>query len=92
MSMTEDFTQFMQTGDFATAATINGAAAVGIFDGAYSESFNMVSGSKPSILLTASDVAGADIGDPVTIGSTSYTIAGMEPDGTGLVRVMLETV
>ena len=38
MAMTEDFSVFFCTSEFATAATLNSAAVTGIFDNGYAQS------------------------------------------------------
>lgn len=74
--------------DFGVDAVVDGVNVVGIFDKAYQESFGIVSGDNP-ILVVSSNVAAAE-GDSVTINATSYTVAGVQPDGTGITILQLE--
>ena len=87
MAFVETFAPFFA--DFAVDATLAGIPAKGIFDNAYAEAFSgMVSGSNP-VFLIPSSVAVAR-GDALAIGTDSYTVTGIEPDGTGMTRLHLE--
>lgn len=75
--------------DFGIEATLQGVVVRGIFDDAYGESFSgMVSGSGPMLRLPSS-VAVAR-GNTVVIGTQSYTVRSIEPDGTGITTLRLE--
>lgn len=89
MAFVENFAPFMA--DFATDCIVGGQAVLGIFDDAYADPLG-VSGSTPVLRLPTASVGSASFGDSVTVGATSYTIAGMEPDGTGLTRLRLQEV
>lgn len=79
MPFTEDLTVFLQTGDFATAATYDGSTSVNvIFDAAYIEQLG-IAGTKPAALGLATDFPAAAVGKTLLIGSTTYTIKGREP-------------
>lgn len=86
MAFIEDTSMFFA--DFGVDAVVDGVNVVGIFDKAYQESFGIVSGDNP-ILVVSSNVAAAE-GDSVTINATSYTVAGVQPDGTGITILQLE--
>lgn len=74
--------------DFAIDITVNGIAARGIFDDAYGESFGgMVAGSGPMLRLSSS-VAVAR-GNTVVVSAKTYTVTGIEPDGTGITTLRL---
>lgn len=75
--------------DVGTAATVKGAAVTGIFDDAWQDALG-VSGSSPSLLLPAASAGSATYGDTVVIGAVSYTIASVQPDGTGMTRLILQ--
>ena len=92
MAMVEDLSAFMNTDHFATQVQIGSLSVAGIFDAAHAEVFGMVSGTRPVLLVASADVEDASIGDVVTIDETSYTLARMEADGTGLTRLILEAV
>lgn len=91
MAFTEDVTEFFdQTDGFAVACTVDGASVSGIFDNAYLQSLGITAGTGPVLLLPAASVGSADQGDSITVAGTSYTITGLEPDGTGLVLLRLQ--
>ena len=79
------------TRDFGLDATLNGVSVRGIFDAPYADAFG-VGGSAPQLTVLASDAPLVAIGDAVTIGDASYTVAGVEPDGTGVARLTLRAV
>jgi len=77
--------------DFGVPATIAGAPVAVIFDNEYMASLDVES-SNPLALASAADVAAVAHGDAVVIGTASYTIAGIQPDGTGFTILELEKV
>lgn len=67
--------------DFSVGALKNGTVAVtGIFDKAYGEAFGLISGNDPVFRCTSGQLAR---GDTLLVSSTTYTVVGIEPDGTG---------
>lgn len=79
----EDLDVFFNTGDFATAATLQGGAIVNvIFDAAHLEVLG-VSSANPVALAKASDVADSDIGKTLTINAVAYTIHDRQPQDDG---------
>lgn len=90
---------FFTTNDFGTDATftpVGGSPSniVGVFDNPYlgADAGGMVEFSATSPTFTARDVdfTGAAHGDELVIGSTTYIIREVMPDGTGITTVMLE--
>lgn len=75
--------------DVGTAATVKGTAVTGIFDDAWQDALG-VSSTAPALLLPTASVGSATYGDTVVIGAASYTIAGVQPDGTGMTRLILQ--
>lgn len=75
--------------DFAVPATVAGVALKGIFDKEYQESYGIVAGDNP-VLLIQSDLVSPVEGDAVIVNSTNYTVASTEPNGTGLTILQLE--
>ena len=75
--------------DFAIDVTVNGVAARGIFDNGFASGFSgMVDGTSPVLhMLSAVPVAR---GDTVIISAASYTVTGVEPDGTGVTQLRLD--
>ena len=75
--------------DFAIDVTVNGVSARGIFDNGFAAAFGgMVDGTSPVLhLLSAVPVSR---GDAVIISGASYTVTGIEPDGTGVTQLRLD--
>ena len=90
MAIVENFPSFLA--DFGVAATVDGVAVTGIFDNDYGDPLGLVAGSRPVLQVIASAVPSVDLGDAVTIGALSYTVAEIQPDGTGMTRLVLEKV
>lgn len=90
--MTEDLSVFFA--DFAVAAVYNSGATVNvIFDNAYHEIGIGDVGSesaKPTALGLATDFASASHGDTLLISGVTYTVIGVERDGSGLVVLVLK--
>lgn len=76
--------------DFGSTATKNGSTAVvGVFDKAYGEAFGLVAGNDPVFRCPTGNIAR---GDTLAIGATTYTVIGIEADGTGWDLCRLEAV
>lgn len=88
MALVEDFTAYLA--DFGQAATLDGAAVRVIFDNAYREAFDGVASRAPMAGLPAADCAGATQASVLVIGSQTYRVTSVQPDGTGWAAVMLE--
>lgn len=89
---TEDLTAFLDTTQgFAVNATLGAATVPVIFDNAFSDALGIVSSTQPVALGTTADLAAATVGSTITINAVAYTIAEIQPDGTGLTRLMLKT-
>ena len=75
--------------DFAIDITVNGLPARGIFDNGFASTFSgMVDGTSPVLhMLSAVPVAR---GDTAIISGASYTVTGVEPDGTGVTQLRLD--
>jgi hypothetical protein len=90
---TEDFSAFMNTSEFATTCTLNGATVAAIFDAAYAQgsvgTYGMAS-SQPVLTLATADVPATPVGAAVVVGAASYMVAEHQPDGTGISRLLLE--
>jgi len=88
MAMIETLSAFFDTADFAVAATYNTATVNGIFSHEYVD-IEGVEGERPTFTCVESDVSGIAHGDALTVNATVYTIAGVQPDGTGIVLLVL---
>lgn len=91
MAFTETFATFFSTSDFGVAALWKGATSVnGIFDAAYADPLGVAEGSKPAFTCEAAAVTGVKHGDTMIINATTYKVRGVQPDGTGVVVIVLE--
>lgn len=72
-----------------TLATVKGTAVTGIFDASYTEEFGMA-GTGPVLRIASADVPTVAQGDAVAVGSANYTVAAVEPDGTGVTLLRLQ--
>ncbi len=80
-------------GDFAESITYtpNGGAAVSfsaIFDQQYAE-IEGVDSAAPAVHCLSSDVSNAKQGDTVVVQSVTYSVISVQPDGTGVVVLIL---
>lgn len=89
MPMTEDLDAFFDSAEFATDATLNSVPIKVIFDNAYEEGLG-VAGTTPICTGKQSDFTAAIEGTAMVIGGVSYKVQTVQPDGTGLVQVILD--
>ena len=76
--------------DFSVAATLPSSAVVrGIFDNGTVQQLGMMT-NDPSFIANGTDVASISAGNVITIGGNGYTVRTVEPDGTGITRLVLE--
>ncbi|QJC56130.1 hypothetical protein HC248_01416 [Polaromonas vacuolata] len=95
MAFTEDFTAFFSTAEFATDATLDGAAVRGIFDADYELGSGGVAGfasTQPVFTLPSASLMGDPVGLSLQYLAVTYTVSSHEPDGTGISLLMLEKV
>ena len=89
----EDLALFFDTAGFAVSATLAGQSVRGIFDRDFAEAnigFGSAAGGRSSFTLSSSS-AGIAIGASLVIPSIgSFTVAEIQPDGTGVTVLMLE--
>lgn len=99
MAFSEDLTIFFDNSngfsvDFVYTPTVGSPATIkGIFDNANYEAEGgeiKIQGTQPQIVCRSSDVPLPAYGEAVTIGSNSYTIVGIHPDGTGITTLILD--
>ena len=98
MAFAEDLAPFFDTAEFGTAASYLPLGSVedpvtinGIFDHAYAEPIDGVAeGARPVFTCAAASVPNAAHGDTLTIAGTTYKVRGVQPDGTGVVLLVLE--
>ena len=79
--------------DYGTTVTKADASTfTGIFDNdflAVDVDESEVESSEPTLLARTADVSGLAHGDSLTISAVSYTVRGIQPDGTGMTQIML---
>lgn len=87
-TMAADLAVFMNPDEFGSTALVGGVGVRGLFDRKYTETLE-TAGYAPVFTCAAADVSDIAQGDPLTIDGTAYTVVSVEPDGTGLVRLVL---
>ncbi len=79
--------------DYGTTVTKADATTfTGIFDNdflAVDLDESEVESTEPTLLARTADVSGLAHGDSLTISAVSYTVRGIQPDGTGMTQIML---
>jgi hypothetical protein len=88
----EDLAAFFDTANgFAQNATLAGGGVVPvIFDRAYVGVLSgLVESTGPQATAKSADVAAVVQGSTLAIGGTTYTVTGVEPDGTGVTTLQL---
>lgn len=90
MPFTEDFTEYLDDADFATAVTFSRTAATVnvIFDAEYQDPMG-IEASGPRAWGAASDFPGIIHGDTLTVSAVVYSVINTEPDGTGAITIKL---
>lgn len=88
----EDLSPFLNASEFSVPATLPGGEVVQvIFDNAYEGALvGVMESSMPTALGATSDLQALDHGSELQIGELSWVVAGIQPDGTGMTRLMLE--
>lgn len=70
-------------------AVYSAATIKGIFDHAYIDPLDIMS-EAPAFTCRSSDVSGVAKNDAITVGGVSYKVKTPQPDGTGLITLILE--
>jgi len=94
-----DLAEFYSTDVSGTAGTYtaSGASAVtinGIFGNIYfdiSGGETTIEGKRATFNCMTSDVSAAAHGDTLAVSGTTYTVRGVQPDGTGSTTLILES-
>lgn len=88
----EDLSQFKDaTHGFAWAVTIGGVTGTALnFVESPGDVLGLVASSDPELLVDSADFPAIAVGDAVSVNATSYTIIGLYPDETGVMRVALK--
>ena len=81
----EDMTAFFSAAEFADLATIGGVEVNVIFEAPSADRFGgTVDTTQPRCWVATDRVRHASEGSAVTLAGVDYTIARIEPDGTGI--------
>jgi hypothetical protein len=88
---TEDLSAFFDTtSGFATMATLSGQPVPVIFDADYAGALSgLVESTGPQCRAKSVDVSAVVQGSTIVINATTYTITGVQPDGTGITTLQL---
>lgn len=70
-------------------ATVSGNSVLGIFDEAYTDPMG-IAGSSPALTVKSADIPALAFGAAVVVNSINYTVASIQPDGTGITRLILQ--
>jgi hypothetical protein len=91
MAIESDADRLMLLEDWGEDATYGASTITGIFDDSYSDMVD-IAGSVPVFTCRTSDVTAASVavGGTLTVSAGSYTVRALEPDGTGMTRIVLE--
>jgi len=88
MAFDEDLGVFLD--EFAVTALLPGAVTVNvIFDNQYASPFD-ISASRPSCIGKSADLDSLLFGAGIVVSGVDYVVRSVEPDGTGMTRLMLE--
>lgn len=90
MAMTEDLSVFFDQDDHAVAAVLDGTAISVIFENQYVEAFDGIATRQPVITAPSASFSAADTTSRLTVAGSTYRVRSVQPDGTGISRVLLE--
>jgi hypothetical protein len=97
MPMTEDLASFFDVNEFASVGQwivgTSTSEVIGLFDSPYARAALSVPGfesARTTFTGVEADFPGVAHGQALSILGTSYTIRGIEPDGSGVVRLVLQ--
>lgn len=72
------------------SATINYMPVDAVFDEHYAVAFDVSEGTRPVLQCIAAAVYGDMKGAPAEVNGVEYTVVEVQPDGTGMVLLVLE--
>ena len=85
----EDLSVFTDTDDFAVTAIVDGSSVDGILGNEF-VLVDFVESRKPVFDCATAEIVGVAHGDTVTVGGGTYKVRGIQPDGTGMTKLILE--
>jgi hypothetical protein len=74
---------------FGEQVTINGQPVWAVADNAYVNVLDLAAGTRPQLIARSSDVAAVVTGAGVVMQGTAYSVAEIQPDGTGMTTLIL---
>lgn len=89
MAFEEDIPDLLDVNEFAVSGTFGAHTAAGILERGYAEAFD-TAGYRPIWLVAAADADAIALNAEGTIDGTAYAVREKQPDGTGLVNLVLE--
>jgi hypothetical protein len=93
MAFEEDLTPFLQETEFSVPATLSGGVQVPvIFDEPHVDVLGagLMEASQPTVLGMSSDLGALKHGAPLQVSGRHWRVIGVQPDGTGMTRLLLE--
>lgn len=90
MPFAENLAPFFNVAEFADAATLDGAPVNGIFENGYSEVFGMSTHDARFTCAASAATAAATTASVLVVRATTYRVRSVQPDGTGVVTLLLE--
>lgn len=91
MAMTEDLSVFFDQYDHAVSAVLDGGDPFSvIFENQYAEAFDGIATRQPAITAPSVAFNLADTTSRLTVAGSTYRVRSVQPDGTGISRVLLE--
>ncbi len=87
-----DLDIFFNDDEFAIEVTYNLVTFNGIYDNAFIEDQQgqiQIETLEPQIMVKTSDVTGLTHGETMTVNSVAYKVKEIQPDGTGITRILL---
>jgi hypothetical protein len=87
--MVEDQAVFFSTAEFASTATLNGVAVVGILDQPYAQVLDGIATSEPMFTLPTAQATSAAQGQTLVVSGITYRVRSVQGDGTGTTGVTM---
>lgn len=69
--------------------TVNGQSLWAVADNAYVDVLDLAAGTRPQAIVRSSDVPAIAPGQTVVMQGTQYSVAEIQPDGTGMTTLIL---
>lgn len=93
MAFTEDFNDFINPDSpgYVEVSILGNLPVGALFDKNYQTNFD-VEGTRPVLHISESNLGAATRNTALLINGDSYRVGSVEPDGTGIVLVVLEEV